>query len=406
MILCGARDSPLSKAQFDEVQKQLSVSLSPLFFKTIGDRDRKTSLRTLGKTDFFTRELDEALLKKVIRVAVHSAKDLPEPLPEGLSLIALTKGIDPRDCLVIRSDENLSSVRAVATSSVSREDRVRALLPTAHFVDLRGTIQERLDRLTNREVDGVVVAEAALVRLRLRHLNRYFLPPPSTELQGQLAVVARSDDQEMRELFAPLNAKDPPSRTLYLGLDPPSDLQTIHYPVIRTVPISGIEGRVRAAWQKSTHLIFTSKRAVLHLPPNLSWEGKQVFAIGKGTASLLPRAVVAPYACQEGMVELLKQQDLRGSKLLWLRSKRSRSLLEQIPMEIIDLYDTVPHQPGFPPSLEEVDELFFTSPSCIDGFFRIYGMIPPQKRIRFQGKITKNALFKKTPSIWLSHSAL
>lgn len=205
MIRTGARSSPLSRAQFEEVARAISLPLEPVWIDTTGDLDQQTSLRTLDKTDFFTRELDQLLLAGKIQVAIHSAKDLPDPLPQGLALIALTRGIDPRDALVLRPGETLQKGFSIATSSLRREEAVRQLCLGLTFLDLRGPIHTRLAKLDTHEADGVVVAEAALVRLGLTHLNRIFLPGETTPNQGRLAIVARSGDRLMRNLFSPLH---------------------------------------------------------------------------------------------------------------------------------------------------------------------------------------------------------
>src|SRR5438132_10204375 len=98
----GARSSNLSRAQVAEVQKEWGLYCHVVWVQTTGDIDKKTSLRGLDKTDFFTRELDQMVLQGQIDGAIHSAKDLPEPLPKGLKLMALSKGIDSRDSLVFR----------------------------------------------------------------------------------------------------------------------------------------------------------------------------------------------------------------------------------------------------------------------------------------------------------------
>lgn len=185
MLVIGARSSPLSRAQVTEARKEFGLEGRVVWVTTTGDRDRSISLRSMEKTDFFTRELDEMLLKGEIDLAVHSAKDLPDPLPTGLKLAALSRGVDPRDSLVIRREP----VKWVATSSVRREEAVRELFPNCQFVDVRGTIEERLQM----DVDGVVVAEAALIRLNLTHLTRVFLPGETAPLQGKLALVCRDD---------------------------------------------------------------------------------------------------------------------------------------------------------------------------------------------------------------------
>jgi hydroxymethylbilane synthase len=168
------------------------LTIKPIWVQTPGDRDKTTSLRALGKTDFFTKDLDQMLLSGEIDGALHSAKDLPDPLPEGIRIALLTQGKDPRDALVLRDGEVLSPKMVIATSSLSREERVQQMCPDLHFVDIRGTIEERLQQLYNGSVDGVVIAEAALIRLQLTHLNRTFVPGDSTPLQGKLALTVRT----------------------------------------------------------------------------------------------------------------------------------------------------------------------------------------------------------------------
>jgi hydroxymethylbilane synthase len=217
-IVIAARPSPLSRVQVDEVLEELRLSYSGKFpefetvwVHTIGDRDKKTSLRTMAKSNFFTKEIDQLLLKKSCRVAIHSAKDLPEPIENGLALIALTRRVDSSDSLVLCEGESLQSLpkgACIATSSLRREEIVRQMRPDLTFVDLRGTIGERLEKLQHGEIDGLVIAEAALIRLKLTHLNRLRLPGETTPLQGQLAVIAREEDQEMANLFSCIDARN------------------------------------------------------------------------------------------------------------------------------------------------------------------------------------------------------
>lgn len=185
-MLVGARSSPLSRAQVEEVRREFNLEFDVIWVETRGDKDKKSSLRGLEKTDFFTRELDQMVLVGQIDAAIHSAKDLPDPLPKGLTIAALSKGIDPRDSLVIRREP----LQVVATSSQRREEAVRTLFPNCTFVDLRGTIEERLQK----DVDGVVIAEAALIRLQLTHLKRILLPGFTVPLQGKLAIVCRENE--------------------------------------------------------------------------------------------------------------------------------------------------------------------------------------------------------------------
>ena len=207
-IKIGARDSLLSRKQVEEVFNELECAYEPVWFKTTGDLDKTRSLRDLDKTDFFTKELDYALLNKDVNVTIHSAKDLPDPISDGLEVMALTKGIDPVDVLILRENEKLHKGMVIGTSSIRREEIVASLQEGLHFVDIRGTIRERLDCLYQKKVDGVVIAEAALIRLGLTHLNRIRLPGETAPMQGRLAVLARKGDEQMRELFSTLHYEE------------------------------------------------------------------------------------------------------------------------------------------------------------------------------------------------------
>ncbi len=214
-ITVGARSSALSKTQVEEVFQEVKkyhshIEFVKTFSHTIGDNDQKTSLRTLGKTDFFTREIDLLLLNHEIRVGIHSAKDLPDPLPEGVMIVAVTEGVDSSDSLVLREGETLETISSgsiIATSSERREEAVRELRKDLTFVDIRGDIGMRLAQLDSGKVDGVVIAEAALIRLGFVDRNRITLPGETTKGQGQLAITARLGDVEMEELFACLDSR-------------------------------------------------------------------------------------------------------------------------------------------------------------------------------------------------------
>lgn len=214
VISVGARESPLSKVQVTEVEKELQgtypeVAFHPFFLETTGDLDQKTSLRDLGRTDFFTRELDAAQAAGWFRISIHSAKDLPEILHPDLEVIAFTKGVDSSDSLVLPPEETIESLppgAMIATSSERREEMVKELRPDFTFTDIRGTIHKRLEQLEFGRVDGVVIAEAALIRLGLTDLNRVTLPGETVARQGQLAIVGRKGDEEMKRLFSSINA--------------------------------------------------------------------------------------------------------------------------------------------------------------------------------------------------------
>ncbi|MCE5293734.1 MAG: hydroxymethylbilane synthase [Chlamydiales bacterium] len=209
-IKVAARGSNLSQKQVWEVLDELKkfypdATFDPLWVKTTGDKDLKTSLRDLESSNFFTKELDDLLLAGKVQVTMHSAKDLPSPLPPGLTLIALTSGLDSSDSLVI--SDTFTGTGLIATSSIRREKTIKQLYPEATLVDIRGTIEARLGYLERGEIEGLVVAECALIRLKLTHLKRIKLPEPYAEHQGQLAVLAQADDRSMQELFSCIDSR-------------------------------------------------------------------------------------------------------------------------------------------------------------------------------------------------------
>lgn len=212
-FLCrvGARSSLLSKAQVDEVYQAIAcfvphLQFQPLWIETKGDCDKTTSLRYLEKTNFFTDEIDRRQLEGEFRISIHSAKDLPDPLHPDLTIVALTKGVDPSDSLVVQEFPLPQGAR-IGTSSLRREAFLKAWQPDLICVDMRGTIDERLQLLDLGSVDGVVLAEAALIRLKQTHRPRLRLEGEVAPLQGRLAVVALKSDTEIKQLFKSIDTR-------------------------------------------------------------------------------------------------------------------------------------------------------------------------------------------------------
>ncbi len=289
-ISVGARSSPLSRAQVTEVLTELrqyypEIAFETTLVTTTGDHDQKTSLRTLDKTDFFTKEIDHLLLNRECRIGVHSAKDLPDPIPDGLSIIAVTEGVDSSDSLVLPPGCTLKPGDTIATSSERREESVRQLCSDLNFVDIRGTIGQRLEKLNDGKIQGVVIAEAALIRLGWTHLNRITLPGTTTPGQGQLAVLARKNDQEIQDFFECIDSR---KKCLYLGLDIPQNTLTtryVHCPIIKIVPRK-IETYPEIA--SFTHVIFTSKTSVkIFFDHFKELNDKIILSVGKKTTQKL-----------------------------------------------------------------------------------------------------------------------
>ncbi len=214
-ISTGARGSPLSRTQVAEVQLELNsihpgIQLIPEWITTTGDIDKKTPLSEVYKEDFFTKEIDELQLAGRFKISIHSAKDLPKTLRKGLEIVAITRGVDPRDVLVLPegySYDTLPNNARIGTSSKRREDAIRTMRPDFIPTQIRGNIQERLQLLNENAVDALIMAEAALIRLQLTHLNRIYLDIEPEPLQGKLAVIAREGDREMKELFQAIDSR-------------------------------------------------------------------------------------------------------------------------------------------------------------------------------------------------------
>lgn len=202
-LTVGARASTLSKAQVAEVFQLLPhISYTPLWITTKGDKDKATSLKMLEQTDFFTHEIERMQLEGYCRVSIHSAKDLPQSLSSGLEVIAITKGLDKRDSLVFRDKQHeLPPHARIGTSSIRREEALKKWRSDLTFVDIRGDIEERLALLQTGHIDALVVAECALIRLGLTQLPRLILEQETAKYQGQLAIIAKTGDDEMKQLF-------------------------------------------------------------------------------------------------------------------------------------------------------------------------------------------------------------
>ncbi len=212
-IKVGSRASRLAVVQVDEVlallkARGISVECERRTYATTGDKDKTTSLSTGAADDFFTDTLDNAVLNREVDIAVHSAKDLPQAMNEGLRVFALTKSVDDTDAFAGRVKfKDLPPGAKVGTSSEIRLKGIKELNPAIEVVDIRGDIIERLNLIAKGICDGVIVATAALKRLGLEKHIQDIMSWEAAPLQGQLAVVGRADDPALENLFAPIDAR-------------------------------------------------------------------------------------------------------------------------------------------------------------------------------------------------------
>jgi hydroxymethylbilane synthase len=204
----GTRASALALWQTERVREQLAahgVATTRHEMTTTGDDVTNVPLARIGSVALFTRQLDDALLQGRIDLAVHSLKDLPSRLPEGIVLAAVSEREDPRDALVGRDGltfDQLPEGAILATSSLRRRAQSLRWRPDLQIADVRGNVQTRLRHLAETPAwSATLLAAAGLVRLELdRHITEFlpiarFLPAPG---QGALAVTVRSDDEATR----------------------------------------------------------------------------------------------------------------------------------------------------------------------------------------------------------------
>jgi len=215
----GTRTSPLALKQVDEVVGKLRVFYPEITVKiigidTYGDKDKTIPISAMEGTDFFTREIEDALLRGEIDCAVHSAKDLPDRIPDGLHLAAITRCLDPYDALISKHHrrlEELPSCSRIGASSERRKRQLRLYRDDLKLLDIRGTIGERLRKLDETDLDAIVLAACGLLRLGLEERITQKIPFEILRphpLQGSLAVEVREDDRKLIALFSGIDSRE------------------------------------------------------------------------------------------------------------------------------------------------------------------------------------------------------
>ncbi len=217
----GTRGSPLALAQSREVRSRIAAAtgldaerIAVKVIRTTGDVIQDRPLSEAGGKGLFTKEIEEALLAGAIDLAVHSSKDMPTVLPEGLELSAFLPREDARDAFISRKAKTLSELPAgavVGTASLRRQAMVKRLRPDLAIVPLRGNVETRLRKVEAGEVDATLLAVAGLKRLGLLAAATDFLDIDTflpAVGQGAIGIETRADDTATRALVDKIDDAD------------------------------------------------------------------------------------------------------------------------------------------------------------------------------------------------------
>ncbi|HZR45322.1 MAG TPA: hydroxymethylbilane synthase [Candidatus Manganitrophaceae bacterium] len=213
-LIIGSRGSRLALWQAEWVQDQLrgkGIGSEIKKIKTTGDKILDVPLAKVGGKGLFVKEIEEALMKGEIDLAVHSMKDVPSRLPDPLHLAAIPRREDPRDAVIGRKGARLADLpagAAVGTSSLRRQAQLWAFRPDLRIVPLRGNLDSRLRKLDEGAFEAIILAAAGLHRLGWgERVTEYLAPEVSLPAigQGALAVECRRDDAEVNTMISFLN---------------------------------------------------------------------------------------------------------------------------------------------------------------------------------------------------------
>lgn len=227
-----ARGSRLSRLQVEEVFKNFpELAYEIKYLESYGDKNQQISLLNgEAPADIFTRELDDAIRQGDADIAIHSAKDLPYPLPEDIEVIALFPAFDTTDSLVSRNHKKLAELPAgsiIGTSSPLRKKGLNELRPDLTIKGIRGCIEERVQQVKDGKYDAAIVATCALKRLGMEDEIAEVLPFPTHPLQGFLAITAKKGS-DLKQAFASKSIFDKQGSVSLVGFGPGDpDLLTI-----------------------------------------------------------------------------------------------------------------------------------------------------------------------------------
>ena len=223
LLKIGTRGSPLALAQARELAGRLAEAhgdlagpdaIETVVIRTTGDRVQDRPLSEIGGKGLFTKEIDEALLSGAIDLAVHSMKDVPTWLPDGVSFPCLLPREDPRDALFANSHRRLADLpqgAVVGTAALRRQAQILAMRPDLKVVPIRGNVETRLRKLAEGQVSATLLAVAGLRRLGMA--DRITATLSTEEMlpavaQGAIGIACRAGDEAVLARLKPLHCAD------------------------------------------------------------------------------------------------------------------------------------------------------------------------------------------------------
>jgi len=218
-IRIGTRKSKLALWQANYIAQKLKeyypdIEVELVKITTKGDKILDVPLAKVGGKGLFVKEIEEAMLRDEIDIAVHSLKDVPTYFPEGLGLVAITEREDPRDAFLsvkYNSIDEMPKGAVLGTSSLRRKAQVMIKRKDLVIKDLRGNVDTRIRKLEEGEYDGIILAYAGLKRLGLQDKVKQIFEPnymiPAVA-QGFLGIEARLDDEKTKEIISVLNHEE------------------------------------------------------------------------------------------------------------------------------------------------------------------------------------------------------
>ena len=261
-IRIATRKSPLALWQAEHVSARLKAAFPDLevelvTFTTQGDKILDTPLAKIGGKGLFVKELERAILDGDADIAVHSMKDVPVELPEGLHLPVILDREDPRDAFVSNDYANFDELpqgAKLGTSSLRRQCQLRERRPDLEILDLRGNVNTRLAKLDAGDYDAIILAAAGLKRLGFEDRIRTALPPeislPAIG-QGAIGIECRENDPRINELIAILDDPDThvcveAERAMNKRLEGGCQVPIAGFAVLdgKQIQLSGLVGRV------------------------------------------------------------------------------------------------------------------------------------------------------------------